>query len=229
MASSQSNGVPTRRLNTVVFVDIVGSTELAAELGDEGWAELLEHYQAVVRVVLANSGGEEMDMAGDGIFAVFTDPAAAVAFGCSIGKIVAPLGLRVRVGVHTGTCWVAGEKCSGLTVNVGARIVACAEPNDVLVSAAVRERLAGEARFDFQERAEVELKGVPGRWILYSVLATAWNGGDRPWARRFSPQVRSSRRTAVDTTPATSAPCGLRTCALPAKSRFKPGEAIRDS
>jgi class 3 adenylate cyclase len=192
MAVARSNGAPTRRLTSVVFVDIVGSTELAAALGDERWAELLEQYQAVVRVALANTGGEEMDTAGDGVFAVFTDPGTAAVFGCSIGRIIEPLGLRVRVGVHTGTCWVAGEKCSGLTVSIGARIVAAAEPDEVCVSAAVRERLAGDARFDFVERGEAELKGVPGRWTLYSVLANASKGGDRPWVRRFSTQVRSS-------------------------------------
>jgi len=191
MASAQSNGVSNRSLNTVVFVDIVGSTELAAALGDEGWAELLERYHAVVRVVLENTGGEEMDTAGDGVFAVFADSAAALAFGCSIGGIVEPFGVQVRVGAHTGTCWVSGEKCSGLTVSIGARIVDRAAPDEVLVSAAVRERLAGDARFDFQERGDVELKGVPGRWALYSVLANAWTGGDRPWARRFSTQVQS--------------------------------------
>jgi class 3 adenylate cyclase len=192
MASAPSDGVAIRELNTVVFVDIVGSTELAAARGDEGWAELLEQYQAVVRVALANTGGEEMDTAGDGVYAVFSDPTAALAFGCSIGRIVEPLGLRVRVGAHTGTCWVAGEKCTGLTVSIGARIVAHAEPDEVLVSAAVRAQLADDARFDFQERCEAELKGVPGRWRLYSVLPNRTKGGDSPWARRFSTQARSS-------------------------------------
>ena len=164
----QSIRTPTRTLSTVVFLDVVGSTELAAALGDEQWAVLLELYHAVVRVALANTGGEEMDTAGDGVFAVFTEPTAAVAFGCSIGRIVDPLGLRVRVGVHTGTCWVAGEKCSGLTVSIGARIVARTEPDDVLVSVAVQERLMDDPRFDFEERGVAELKGVPGRWSLYS-------------------------------------------------------------
>lgn len=171
MAYAQEVDATTRKLNTVVFVDIVGSTELAVALGDQRWAELLEQYQAVVRATLVNAGGEEMDTAGDGFFAVFTDPAKAVIFGCSIGRIVEPLGLRVRVGVHTGTCWVAGEKCSGLTVSIGARIVAEADPDDVLVSAAVKERLATDARFDFRERGETELKGVPGCWLLYSATA----------------------------------------------------------
>lgn len=173
MANAQSNGQSIRKLNTVVFVDIVGSTELAAALGDEQWAELLEQYQAVVRVALANTGGEEMDTAGDGVFAVCTDPAAAVGFGCSIGRIVEPLGLRVRVGVHTGTCWVAGEKCSGLTVSIGARIVAHAEPDEVLVSAGLQQSLMDDPRFDFRERREAQLKGVPGRWTLFPCSAAA--------------------------------------------------------
>lgn len=89
-------------------------------------------------------------------------------FGCSIPGTVAPLGLHVRVGVHTGTCWIAGEKCSGLTVNIGARIAARAEPDEVLVSDAVVERLATNARFRFRPRGEAELKGVPGRWTLHA-------------------------------------------------------------
>jgi class 3 adenylate cyclase len=173
MRHAQEVDAPTRNLNTVVFVDIVGSTELAATLGDQRWAELLEQYQRIVRRTLVNAGGDEMDTAGDGLFAVFTDRAKAVIFGCSIGRIVEPLGLRVRVGVHTGTCWVAGEKCSGLTVSIGARITAEAEPDDVLVSAAVEERLATDARFDFRELGETELKGVPSRWLLHSVKANA--------------------------------------------------------
>ena len=164
-------GAAPRKPNTVVFVDIVESTELAAALGDGPWAELLEAYQAAVRAALIDTGGEEMDTAGDGVFAVFADPAAALIFGCSAGDVVEPLGLRVRVGAHIGTCWVAGEKCSGLTVSIGARVVAQAGPDEVLVSAAVREELEDDPRFDFRKRREVELKGVPGRWTLYSVVA----------------------------------------------------------
>jgi len=167
------NGAAPRKPNTVVFVDIVGSTELAAALGDGPWAELLEEYQAGVRAALVNTGGEEMDTAGDGVFAIFADPGAALIFGCSARDVVEPLGLRVRVGVHTGTCWVAGEKCSGLAVSIGARVVAQAGPDEVLVSAAVREELEDDPRFDFRDRREVELKGVPGRWTLYSVVAGA--------------------------------------------------------
>ncbi len=172
MIDVQSTDAPIRKLNTVVFVDIVGSTELAAALGDERWAELLERFQALVRGALADAGGEEMDTAGDGFFVVFADPGAAVSFGCVVGRVVEPLGVRVRVGIHTGTCWVAGEKCSGVTVSIGARIMAAAEPGDVLVSAEVQKRLADDARFDFRERGETELKGVLGVWALYSVVTS---------------------------------------------------------
>jgi class 3 adenylate cyclase len=160
--------VPARALHTVVLVDLVGSTQLAATLGDERWATLLERYLTVLRRELTTAGGEEMDTAGDGLFAVFPEPAAAVVFGCSIPATVAPLGLHVRVGVHTGTCWIAGEKCSGLAVNIGARIAARAEPDEVLVSAAVVEGLAGDARFGFRPRGRAKLKGVPGRWTLHA-------------------------------------------------------------
>ena len=102
-----------QRSTTVVFVDVVGSTGLAARMGDEQWAWLLEEYQALVRRELAAWGGEEMDTAGDGLFAVFADPAAALGFGCSVRQAVRRLGLQVRVGAHTGTCWVADEKCTG--------------------------------------------------------------------------------------------------------------------
>jgi class 3 adenylate cyclase len=170
--------LPTRELTTVAFVDIVGSTPIAAELGDERWAALLERFQALVRRELARAGGQEMDTAGDGFFVIFTDPAAALSFGCAVGGAVEPLDLRVRVGIHAGTCWIAGAKCSGLTVSIGARIAALAEPGGVLVSSAVREPLAGDARFLFHERGEAELKGVPERWLLYSA-ATAEPGRPR--------------------------------------------------
>ena len=165
--------MPTRTLNAVVFVDIVESTSTAATMGDKRWAELLEGFQTIVRGALRTAGGEEMDTAGDGLFAVFTDSAAAVSFGCSIGQAVEPLGLRVHVGIHIGTCWIAGKKCSGLAVNIGARIAAAAEPDEVLVTEAVAERLAGDPRFDFRKRGERELKGVPERRVLYSVMTAS--------------------------------------------------------
>lgn len=157
-----------RKPTTVVFADLVGSTELVAAIGDERWAELLEHYYTVVRRDLAAAGGAEMDTAGDGVFAVFGDPAAALVFGCDVMDDLHRLGLQLRVGVHTGSCWWVGPKCAGLDVSIGARIAAAAAPDELLVSEAVRRRLAGDGRFAFHPRGEPELKGVPGHWPLYS-------------------------------------------------------------
>ena len=189
--------MPARTLNTVVFVDIVESTSLAATIGDGPWASLLERFQGLVRRELQSTGGDEMDNAGDGFFAVFSDPAASVSFSRSIVRAVEALGLRVRVGIHTGTCWVAGEKCSGLTVNVGARIVAAAEPNEVLVSGAVKEHLAGDPRVEFRGRGEAELKGVPGSWSLYAVVDRAGGRSREVAPRAATEQSRSLNSSAL--------------------------------
>ena len=157
-----------RQPTTVLFIDVVGSTDLAAGIGDERWAWLLEEYQALVRRELAAWGGQEMDTAGDGLFAVFADPAAALHFGCALRRAVLPLGMTVRVGAHTGTCWVAGEKCTGLDVSIGARLVGIAAADEMLVSSSVRERLYEEAGFGFKDRGEFELKGVPGPRRLFA-------------------------------------------------------------
>jgi class 3 adenylate cyclase len=113
-----------------------------------------------------------MDTAGDSVYAVFDDPAAALVFGRSVLDEVHRLGLRLRVGVHTGGCWWVDRKCAGLDVSIGARIASEAAPDELLVSDAVRRGLAGDDRFAFHLCREAELKGVPGRWPLYSVLGT---------------------------------------------------------
>ena len=110
-----------------------------------------------------------MDTAGDGLFAIFDDAAGALAFAASLRRLARTLDLHLRIGVHTGTCWVAGDKCSGLDVNIGARIVDAAAPNEILVSAPARTRLVEQpSSLVFHERGDVELKGVPGRWSLYA-------------------------------------------------------------
>ena len=157
-----------RRPITVVFVDLVDSTAVAAAIGDERWANLLERYHTLLRGELAYAGGEEMDTAGDGAFVVFDDPGDAVAYGCAVISGVDRLGLRLRAGVHTGTCWFVGRKCAGLDVSIGARIASAAAPDELLVSEAVRRRLARDERFAFHARGDAELKGVPGRWPLYT-------------------------------------------------------------
>ena len=157
-----------RRPITVVFVDLVDSTAVAAAIGDERWANLLERYHTLLRGELDYAGGEEMDTAGDGAFVVFDDPADAVAYGSAVVGGVQLLGLRLRAGAHTGSCWFVGRKCAGLDVSIGARIAAAAGPGELLVSEAVRNSLSEDERFAFRARGITELKGVPGRWPLYT-------------------------------------------------------------
>lgn len=152
---------------STLFTDIIGSTETAAALGDIAWAELLERHHAAVRSEIARFGGDEMDTSGDGFFAVFADPAAAVRAGLEIVDAVRKLGLAVRVGVHAGNCRVADGKCTGLAIHIGARIVALAAPEEVLVSDSVR--IGSESAYHFIERGVHELRGVPGTWQLFAV------------------------------------------------------------
>jgi pimeloyl-ACP methyl ester carboxylesterase/class 3 adenylate cyclase len=158
-----------RSLATVLFTDIVGSTEKAAELGDRGWKELVEAHHARVRGQLARYRGEEVDTAGDGFFASFDGPARAVRCAGSIGAAVQPLGVEVRAGVHTGEVEVIDGKVGGLAVVIGARVGAKAGPSEVLVSQTVKDLTAGSGLL-FEDAGEHELKGVPDRWRLYRVL-----------------------------------------------------------
>jgi class 3 adenylate cyclase len=159
--------VSARPTTTVLFTDIVGSTELAVALGDAKWAELLERHHAVVRRELRRFGGEEMDTAGDGFFAVFGDAGAAIACACAVRAAVQELGVDVRCGVHTGDCWIAEAKCAGSDVHVGARIAARAHAGEVLVSRASAE--AAGAAFALSPIGEFLLKGIPGPVELLAV------------------------------------------------------------
>ncbi|HSC93221.1 MAG TPA: adenylate/guanylate cyclase domain-containing protein [Gaiellaceae bacterium] len=161
--------VPTSVLATVLFTDIVGSTERAAALGDRAWRELLERHHALVRRELARYRGLELDSAGDGFFASFDGPARAIACARSVADSMPPLGLEVRAGIHTGECERVGEKLAGLAVNVGARVAAQAGPGEVVVSGTVRDLVAGSG-LAFDDLGERELKGLPGRWRLHRVV-----------------------------------------------------------
>jgi class 3 adenylate cyclase len=158
---------PDRVLATVLFTDIVGSTERASELGDRRWRELLERHQAVVRRELERFWGREIDTAGDGFLATFDGPARAVRCARAIGNGVRGLGIEVRAGLHTGEC-DAGDKVAGVAVHTGARVAGAAGPGEVLVSNTVRDLVAGSG-IQFEDRGEHELKGV-GSWRLYSVV-----------------------------------------------------------
>jgi pimeloyl-ACP methyl ester carboxylesterase len=157
-----------RVLATVLFTDIVGSTERAVDMGDRPWRELLDAHHAVVRAHLGRFRGREIDTAGDGFFAAFDGPARAVRCARAIVESVRELGLEVRTGLHTGECELAGDRLRGIAVHVGARVAATAAPGEVVVSSTVKDLVAGSGLV-FEERGEVELKGVPGAWRLYAL------------------------------------------------------------
>jgi len=156
-----------RVLATVLFTDIVGSTERAAALGDRAWARLLEQHHEVVRRELGRFRGREVDTAGDGFLAWFDGPARAVRCALAAAAAVRSLGLELRAGVHTGECELVGDSLRGIAVHTGARIAAEAAPGEVLVSRTVTDLVAGSGLV-FEQRKDVELKGLTGTWRLYA-------------------------------------------------------------
>ncbi len=157
-----------RVLATVLFSDVVGSTERAADLGDRRWRDLLERHFEVVRRELGRFRGEEIETAGDGFLATFDGPARAVRCAAAIRSAVQPLGLEVTAGVHTGEVERLGSGIAGIAVHTGARVAAVAGPGEVLVSSTVKELVAGSG-LEFEDRGPHDLKGVPGEWRLYAV------------------------------------------------------------
>jgi pimeloyl-ACP methyl ester carboxylesterase/class 3 adenylate cyclase len=159
---------PERMLATILFTDIVGSSERASELGDRAWRDLLERHHELVRRELLRHRGREVDTAGDGFFASFDGPARAIRCACAIVERVAELGLQVRAGLHTGECEVVDGKVAGIAVHTGARVAANAQPGEVLVSSTVKDLVAGSG-LRFADRGARELKGVAGEWRLWAV------------------------------------------------------------
>jgi pimeloyl-ACP methyl ester carboxylesterase len=159
-----------RILATVLFTDIVGSTERAAKLGDARWKDLLQAHHAVVRAQLQRFGGKEIDTAGDGFLATFDGPARAVRCALEIAEKIKELGVEIRAGVHTGECELVDSKIGGIAVHIGARVAAKAGASEVLVSSTVRDLVAGSG-LRFEDRGLHALKGVPDEWRLF--LATA--------------------------------------------------------
>jgi class 3 adenylate cyclase len=156
-----------RVLATVLFTDIVGSTERATALGDRGWKDLLQRYHEVVRRELGRFRGREVDTAGDGFFATFDGPARGVRCALAIRDTVRPLGLEIRAGLHTGECERIGSKVGGIAVHIGARIAAAAAEGEVLASSTVKDLVAGSG-LQFVARGARVLKGVPGAWQLFA-------------------------------------------------------------
>jgi class 3 adenylate cyclase len=161
-----------RVLTTVLFTDVVGSTEKAAAIGDGAWKILVERHHATVRAMIGRYRGNEVDTAGDGFFATFDGPARAVRCAQAIVKAVQPIGLEVRAGVHTGEVEVMDDKVGGIAVNIGARLAGRAGPTEVLVSQTVRDLTAGSGLV-FEDAGEHELKGVPDPWHLYRVVGSS--------------------------------------------------------
>jgi len=159
-----------RVLATVMFTDIVGSTERASALGDRPWKELLASHHDAVRHLLARYRGREINTAGDGFLATFDGPARAVRCARSIVDAVRPLGLEIRAGCHTGEITLDGDDVRGIAVHIGSRVAALAGSSEVLVSSTVKDLVAGSGLV-FEDRGAHELKGVPDRWRLYRVVS----------------------------------------------------------
>jgi pimeloyl-ACP methyl ester carboxylesterase len=159
---------PDRILSTVLFTDIVGSTERAVGLGDRRWAELLDRHHAAVRAELSHFSGREVDTAGDSFLATFDGPGRAIQCASAIARALLRLGIRIRAGIHTGECELTPTGLAGLAVHIGARVAAKAEAGEVLVSQTVKDLVVGSG-IEFVERGLFQLKGVPGEWRLFAV------------------------------------------------------------
>jgi class 3 adenylate cyclase len=172
MTGVRESALPERVLSTVVFTDIVGSTEIASRLGDREWRALLERHYQVIRHELTRWRGTERGTAGDGFIATFDGPARAVRAAMAIAAAVRPLGLEIRAGVHTGEVELVGGDVAGVAVHIGARIAAVAGPGEVLVSRTVRDLVVG-SELVFADRGSHRLKGIPDEWQVYAARGAA--------------------------------------------------------
>jgi len=157
-----------RVLATLMFTDVVASTERVVELGDRRWRDLRSELYATLRTELAAFRGREVETAGDGLLATFDGPARAIRCACSIRERVRPLGLQLRTGLHTGECELVGEGVAGIAVHIAARVAAAAAPDEVLVSSTVKDLVAG-SQLGFTDRGSHRLKGLPDEWRLFAV------------------------------------------------------------
>jgi class 3 adenylate cyclase/streptogramin lyase len=168
----RSRRTPQRFLATILFTDIVGSTDIAAKVGDQGWRRLVAAHHATVRRELRRFGGREVDTAGDGFFATFGQPAQAVRAADAIVAAIAELGVSIRAGLHTGEAEAIADKVGGIAIHIASRVMAAAGPGEVIVSGTVRDLVAGSG-LDFEDRGTHELKGVPGEWHLWALVRAA--------------------------------------------------------
>jgi class 3 adenylate cyclase len=168
LTGRRRGALPTRIVATVMFTDVVGSTERARALGDQAWTDLLEVHNARVRAQLRLFGGREIDTAGDGFLTTFDSPTTAIGCARAVLGSVREIGVDLRIGLHTGECEVIGDKLRGIAVHIGARVASKAGAGEILVSQTVKDLVAGSG-IEFQDRGSHELKGIPGEWRLYSV------------------------------------------------------------
>lgn len=170
---------PDRLLATVMFTDIVGSTEHAAELGDNGWRELLERHNTVVRGEFDHFRGREVKQTGDGFLATFDGPARAIRCACAIRDRLGELGVENRAGLHTGECELVSGDVRGMAVHIGARVMGSAAAGEILVSGTVKDLVTGSG-IEFDARGVHALKGVTGHWALFAVADDARQGRGGP-------------------------------------------------
>jgi DNA-binding NarL/FixJ family response regulator len=160
-----------RVLATVMFSDIVSSTERAAAIGDRRWRDLLDRHDALIRQELASHGGREVKTTGDGFLAVFDAPARAIRCAVAMRDALRGEGIEIRVGVHSGEVELRGNDVGGIAVNVGARVSAAAAPGEIVVSSTVRDLVTGSG-IAFEDRGEHALKGVPDTWRLFAIAGS---------------------------------------------------------
>jgi class 3 adenylate cyclase/pimeloyl-ACP methyl ester carboxylesterase len=170
MTGARHVAEPDRMLATVLFTDIVGSTEMAVAMGDRAWRTLLEQHHSAIRAALKEYRGREVDTAGDGFLATFDGPARAVECARAAIEATAALGIVIRAGCHTGEVELSGADVAGIAVHIGARIAALAGPSEILVSSTVRDLVAGSG-LAFEDAGDHQLKGVPDLWHLFRVVA----------------------------------------------------------
>lgn len=172
LTGTKHRAATNRVLATILFLDIVGSTEKAAQIGDQSWRELLVEFYDLVQGELVRFAGKKVDYAGDGVLAQFDGPAVAVRCACAIAEQSRRIGLEIRAGLHTGECEQLGDRLGGIAVHIGARIVRLAAPGEVLASSTVKDLVAGSG-LRFVDRGTHRLKGVPDEWRLLAVDPTS--------------------------------------------------------
>jgi pimeloyl-ACP methyl ester carboxylesterase len=180
LTGTRESPEPDSALATILFTDIVDSTQRASDAGDQRWRDLLARHHELIRHELTRFRGRELDTAGDGFFASFDGPARAIRCAAAAVDAVRTLGIEIRAGVHTGECERVGEKLGGIAVHIGARVATAAGPGEVLVSSTVKDLVAGSG-IEFEDRGQHELKGIPDAWHLYAVVVPRQSAEPAPF------------------------------------------------